>query len=213
MFIDALFSLNRSFFAFWGYFLVFAALFIESLPFIGAVLPGGTIVLLIAGLFSRWGFFELWKVLVVAISAAITIDIFGYCTGRYLKRFSFYRFLRNKFVNQETLDRIGRVAHGHTGKVLVFGRLNPVTRSMAPFIVGSERVNFWKFLLFNIIGAVLWVSLFISVGYIFGMSFHGIEGMERFVIWTTLAIVSGFYGYYVVCAVLSGRKKRNGKKK
>ncbi|GEM_PF-1510568 len=201
VFVETLLGMNRSFFAFWGYLIVFLALFIESTPFIGAFIPGGTIVLLLAGVLARFEFFVLWKVAVVAIVASISIDTFSYCFGRFVKKDFFHRFANKLFVRKATLERVGSVVHGHPGKALVFGRLNPVTRSIAPFIVGTERVKFSKFLFFNIIGSILWVVMFLFIGYMFGGNFTGVKEMESFVLWTTIAIVGGFYVYYLFNAL------------
>jgi membrane-associated protein len=207
-FTEILMHMNRSSFAVWGHLIVFVALFLESLPFIGALIPGGTIVLLLAGILSKWGFFTLWQVALVAIAASISIDTFSYALGRSVNRDFFHKCAGKCFVKKSVLERVGRTVHGHTGKALIFGRLNPVTRSIGPFIVGNERVNFGKFFLFNVIGGILWVIMFLFVGYMFGAGLSGIEEMEHFVLWTTIIIVSCFYGYYV----FNSLKGKNGKK-
>ena len=207
VFVETLLSLNREFFHFWGYVIVFLALFIESLPFIGAVIPGGTIILLLAGVLTRFGFFNLWEVAIVAIVASVAVDTFGYCLGRYVKRDFFHKYARKLFIKQSTLERVAGIVHGHIGKALMFGRLNPVTRSMGPFIVGTERIKFLKFFFFNVIGAILWVVMFIFIGYIFGGSFGGVGEMESFIVWTTLILVGGFYVYYVFSSFRNGKTK------
>lgn len=208
-FSEILMHMNRSSFALWGHVIVFVALFLESLPFVGAFIPGGTIILLLAGILAKWGFFVLWKVALVAIAASICIDTFSYCLGRSVGRDFFHRCAGKCFVKKSVLERVGRAVHGHTGKALIFGRLNPVTRATGPFIVGNERVNFWKFFLFNVIGGVLWVVMFIFLGYIFGAGLSGTDEMEHFVLWITIIIVACFYGYYVYLSL----KGKNGKKK
>jgi len=206
-FTETLLYMNRGSFALLGHVIVFAALFLESLPFVGAFIPGGTIVLLLAGILSKWGFFTLWKVGLVAIAASITIDTFSYLFGRSVSRDFFHRFANKLFVKKAVLEKVGRMVHGHTGKALVFGRLNPVTRSIGPFMVGNEKVHFPKFFLFNVIGGVLWVTMFLFIGYLFGSGLGSIAEMEYFVLWITIAIVSCFYGYYVAVSL----KGDNGK--
>ena len=206
-FTEMLLYMNKSSFALWGHVIVFAALFLESLPFVGAFIPGGTIILLFAGILSKWGFFTLWKVGIVAIAASITIDTFNYYLGRRVSRDFFHRCAGKLFVKKSVLERVGRAVHGPTGKALIVGRLNPVTRAIGPFIVGNERVSFAKFFLFNVIGGVLWVVMFLFLGYIFGAGLNGIEEMEHFVLWTTVAIVACFYGYYVIHSLRGGRNK------
>ena len=164
-------------------------------------------MLLLAGILSKWGFFTLWKVGLVAIAASISIDTFSYALGRGVGKDFFHRFAGKLFVKRSVLERVGRAVHGHTGKALIFGRLNPVTRSIGPFMVGNERVSFWRFFLFNVIGGILWVIMFLFLGYIFGAGLQSVEAMEYFVLWTTIAIVCCFYGYYLFTSL-----KGNGKK-
>lgn len=203
-FTEVLLHMNRSSFALWGHVIVFVALFLESLPFVGAFIPGGTIVLLLAGILAKWGFFSLWKVGLVAIAASIAIDTFGYCLGRNVSKDFFHRSANRLLVKKSVLERICKMVHGHTGKALVFGRLNPVTRSIGPFIVGNEKVNFWKFFFFNVVGGVLWVVMFLFVGYLFGGGLESAQEMEHFVLWVTVAIVGCFYGYYVISSLRGG---------
>jgi membrane-associated protein len=196
--VENLFYMNRSFFHFWGYFFVFLILFLESLPFLGAFIPGGTILLLLAGLLTRFGFFSLWKVLLVAFSASIAIDFFGYMCGRQVDRDFLHKYTKYLLVSRDTLERVGRIVHGHTGKSLILGRLNPVTRAIAPFLVGVENVKFYKFLIWNVIGGALWVTLFIFLGYLFGGSLAIAKVAELYILGGTILIAGGFYIYYII---------------
>jgi membrane-associated protein len=207
MFIENILYMNRSFFHLWGYVFVFIALFLESLPFIGAFIPGGAVILLLSGLLARFEFFSLWKVAIVAIVASISIDTFGYMLGRLVNKDFFHRSAKRLFIKKEVLERVGRIVHGHTGKALIFGRINPITRSMAPFIVGTERVNFLRFFIFNVIGGVLWVMMFLFIGYLFGGNFKGVESLESFILWTTVILVGGFYFYFVLTNLRAGKDK------
>jgi len=207
VFVETLLGMNRSFFAVWGYVWVFAILFLESFPFIGAFVPGGTILLIICGLLVRFGFFSLWKILIIAIFSSITIDCVGYIWGRNVDKSFLHKYMRFLLIKKETLERVGRIVHGHTGKALILGRLNPVTRSIAPFIVGSEDIGFWKFFLWNVIGGILWVTLFIFVGYLFGGSLEVMKAAEFYIVAGTITIAGGFYLYYIINLLMQGREK------
>jgi len=207
VFVETLLGMNRSFFAVWGYVWVFAILFLESFPFIGAFVPGGTILLIICGLLVRFGFFSLWKILIIAVFSSVTIDIVGYVWGRNVDKSFLHKYMRFLLIKKETLERVGRIVHGHTGKALILGRLNPVTRSIAPFIVGSEDIGFWKFFFWNVVGGVLWVTLFIFVGYIFGGSLEVMKAAEFYIVAGTIAIAGGFYLYYIINLLRQGSEK------
>jgi membrane-associated protein len=207
VFVENLFYMNRAFFGFWGYFFVFVILFLESIPFFGAFVPGGTILLLLSGLLARFGFFSLWKILLVAFFASVTIDITGYLWGRGVNKDFLHKYVKFLLVKKELLERMGKIVHGHTGKALVLGRLNPVTRSIAPFLVGNEHVGFWKFFFWNVVGGALWVTLFIFLGYIFGGSFEVMKAAEAYIVGGTILIAGGFYGYYIFGLLRHGTEK------
>jgi membrane-associated protein len=207
VFVETLLGMNRSFFAVWGYVWVFAILFLESIPFFGAFIPGGTILLILSGLLVKLGFFSLWKILLVAFFASVTIDVLGYLWGRRVEKDFLHKYARFLLVKKETLEKVGKIVHGHTGKSLIFGRLNPVTRSIAPFIVGTENVGFWKFFFWNIVGGALWVTLFIFLGYIFGGSLEVMKAAEVYIIWGIVVIAGGFYLYYIVDLLRHGTDK------
>ena len=205
--IENLLGMSRDFFVLWGYIVVFLTIFLESLPFIGAFIPGGFITLLLSGFLAKLEFFVLWKIILVAIIASILIDTFGYLLGRFVDRDFFRQHSRILLVKRKTIEKVIRVVHENIGKSLIVGRINPITRSIAPFVVGNERVGFVKFLFYNFLGGVLWVTTFICIGYLFGNSFQVIQDIEKYVWWTIIVLVVGFY----ICYLGESFKKFFGK--
>jgi membrane-associated protein len=195
---DALLSVSVNFYATFGYLLVFVLLFLESLPFIGAFIPGGILVLFLGGFIARLGFMNIWIMLGVAFLASISIDSFGYYLGRCSDSKFWRKPLKYMMLTESSVEKIGKIVRGHPGKALIFGRLNPVTRAIAPFVVGTEKVKFPKFFLFNVIGGALWVVLFSFAGYIFGHQFLFAETLEKWVVGITLFLAIGFYIWYLV---------------
>ena len=207
---ENLLGMSREFFSLWGYLIVFVALFLESFPFLGAFIPGGIITLLLSGFLAKLGFFLLWKIVLVAIVAAILIDIFGYLFGRFVSKDFFHRHARILLVKRKTLEKVGRIVRGHTGKSLIIGRMNPVTRSIAPFIVGNERVSFAKFFFYDVVGGILWVTTFVFIGYMFGNSYQFVQNTERYILWATVILLGGFYVYYMGNIFKEFFSKKNG---
>jgi len=205
--VEWILEMNRSFFAFWGYFWVFVILFLESIPFFGAFVPGGTILLIICGLLARFGFFGLWEIWIVTFVASVLIESLGYFWGREVSRDFLHKYAKYLLVKKEVLERVGRIVHGHTGKALIIGRFNPVTRSIAPFMVGHEKVNFWKFIFWNLVGGALWVTLFIFAGYLFGGSLEVMKTAELYIVAGTILIAGGFYFYYFIEFLKKGSEK------
>lgn len=212
VFVEVLMGMNKEFFVFWGYLVVFIALLLESFPFIGAFIPGGIILLLFSGLLVKLGFFILWKLILVLIAASILIDLFGYFLGRFISKDFFHRHAKILFIKKEVLEKVGKIVHGHTGKSLMFGKLNPITRSIAPFIVGNEKINFSKFFFYSIVGAILWITMFVFIGYIFGNSFQVLQGTEKYILWSMIFLLGGYYFYYInnLFREFFGKSKKGG---
>jgi membrane-associated protein len=192
---EVLLSMNGNFFSFWGYVLVFGVLLIESIPFVGAFIPGGTVLLLLAGVLVKLGYFNLWTVLIGSMSVLFLVNIGGYFFGVHHPRRPLYRNACWVLINREMLEQVGSVVHGHTRKALLFGRLNPITRSIAPFLMGLQRVNFWTFLLYDLLGAALWVGGFVTLGYFIGNTLDLAKAAEIYIIWITVILAGAFYLY------------------
>ncbi|MFH0808517.1 MAG: DedA family protein [archaeon] len=197
VFVEGLLGMSREFFGFWGYAVVFIAIFLESFPFLGAFVPGGIIALFLCGFLTKLGYFVLWEIVLVAVIASISIDMVGYffgrsrCVGFLCKRSRIF------LVKQHTIERIGRIVKKNAGKSLIFGKMNPVTRSITPFIIGNERIGFHKFIFYSILSSVLWVVFFVSIGYLFGNSLEFVRHAERLIVWLMVVFLGGFYVYYI----------------
>ena len=190
-------GMSRDFFGLWGYMVVFAAIFLESFPFLGAFVPGGIIALVICGFLVKLGYFVFWKIIVVAGLASFLIDIFGYVLGRSRNREFLHRRAGIFLVKYKTIEKVIGLVHGHAGKSLILGKINPITRSIAPFVFGNERVPFLKFLFFSFIGSVVWVGSFIFLGFILGNSYEVVVVAERYILWVGGILLGGFYIYYL----------------
>jgi len=207
MFVELIQGLAGDVWTFWLYVGFFLVILIEGLPLIGSFIPGGSIILLLAGILSRLGYFSLYGMALNLIIASIITDTIGYFFGRSCAKRSFRRVARSLFVKKGLIEGVRKIVHGHTGKALIIGRLNPITRSIAPFVVGNERVPFAKFIFFNIVGGITWVFMLIFIGYIFGASVV-VEKVEWFIIISTGILVGGYYTHYIFD--LLKNKLRNG---
>ncbi len=197
VFIEGLFGMSRDFFSFWGYAVVFFAIFLESFPLLGSFVPGGLIALLICGFLVKLGYFVFWKIIAVGAMASFLVDVFGYKLGEGRERNFFHRRAGIFLVKRCTIEKVIRLVHGHTGKSLILGKINPITRSIAPFVFGNERVSFPKFLFFSFVGSLLWVGSFVFLGYLLGNSYEVVAVAERYILWVGGTFIGGFYAYYL----------------
>ena len=113
-----------------------------------------------------WGL-NLFVTLAVFYAAAIL----GNTSNYWIARFFGSRIIDSGKVKSLTPERMAKLDHffeKYGGLTIVITRFMPFLRTFAPFIAGTGHMNFAKFTLFNAIGGISWVSLFVLVGYFFG---------------------------------------------
>ncbi len=146
---------------------LFLVVFIETGVVFFPFLPGDSL-LFACGVFSAdgWGL-NLFATLVVFYAAAIL----GNTSNYWIARFFGSRIIDSGKVKALTPERMAKLDHffaKYGGLTIVITRFMPFFRTFAPFIAGTGHMNFGKFTLFNCIGGISWVTLFVLVGYFFG---------------------------------------------
>ena len=76
--------------------------------------------------------------------------------------------LFHRLLNRDHLAKAHAFFERHGGKAVVLGRFVPIVRTFAPFVAGIARMGYRRFALFNVIGGIAWVALFIGAGHAFG---------------------------------------------
>lgn len=153
-----------------GYVLLALVSVVESLPFIGSVVPGHTTIVL-AGFLSKLGVFNLWYVVSVASIGALIGDAAAYFIGKKYGLNLIKKAGKYFLIQEESIEKAKKVIDTHTGKALILGRFNPVTRSITPFLVGASGAHLKRFWLYDIVGAITWSISSVFIGYIFGASY------------------------------------------
>jgi len=121
-------------------------------------------LIFIVGTFAASGFFNLLLIWVVLVTAAIAGDSLNYLIGSYFGR----KISRMSFVSQEYLYKTEKFYEKYGGKTIVLARFVPIIRTFAPFVAGIGKMNYFYFLFYNIIGGLVWVSIFLFGGYYLG---------------------------------------------
>ena len=151
----------------WVYTPLFIIVFIETGLVFFPFLPGDSL-LFAAGVFSAdGGGLHLGATLLVFYAAAIL----GNTSNYWIARLFGSRIIDSGKVGALTPERMAKLDHffeRYGGLTIVITRFMPFFRTFAPFIAGTGHMNFAKFTLFNCIGGISWVSLFVLVGYFFG---------------------------------------------
>jgi membrane-associated protein len=149
----------------WTHLILFLIVFCETGLVVTPFLPGDSL-LFAAGTFAALGALDLWLVVLLLIVAAIAGDTVNYWIGAYIGPRAFSGDIR--FLRKEYLDRTHAFYEKHGGKTIILARFVPIIRTFAPFVAGVGAMSYPKFITYNVVGAVLWVGLFVLGGYFFG---------------------------------------------
>ena len=157
----------------WGYLLLFALTLLEASAFIGLFVPGET-ALLLGGFLAYQGKLNLALVIVVTVIGGVLGDSAGYEIGRHLGE----RMKRTWFgrkIGQERWERARTYVRDKGGKAVLLGRFVGILRALVPAVAGDSRMPYSTFLLWNVIGALLWGPAVVIGGYLAGRSWRVIE--------------------------------------
>jgi membrane-associated protein len=147
------------------YIVLFAIIFCETGLVVLFFFPGDTL-LFIAGAFCATGQMSYPLLMALLIVAAVTGNTLNYYIGEAIGQRMFTHNYR--WINKDALRRTHDFFEKHGGKTIILARFVPVVRTFAPFVAGVSDMTHWRFQLYNITGAVLWVASLVTAGYFFG---------------------------------------------
>ena len=152
-------------YGFWTYAILFGIIFAETGFVITPFLPGDSLIFA-AGALAVRTILNPWMLFAVMTTAGILGDSVNYAIGHAIGPRVFKEDVR--FLKREYLDRTHEFYEKHGGKTIILARFLPIVRTFAPFIAGVGAMNYSRFLLFNVVGAIIWVGGFTFLGYNFG---------------------------------------------
>jgi membrane-associated protein len=148
------------------YAILFAIVFAETGLVVTPFLPGDSL-LFAAGAVAALGSLNAGLLAVGLIAAAIVGDTVNYHVGKAIGP----RVMKgesSRLFNKKHLDKTHAFFDKYGGKTIILARFVPIVRTFAPFVAGAGAMNYRKFIVFNIVGACLWVTLMLGSGFLLG---------------------------------------------
>ena len=149
----------------WIYAILFLIVFCETGLVVTPFLPGDSL-LFAAGGIAAIGSMNIHLMVAVLIAAAIIGDAVNFMIGKYFGE-KLFANPDSKIFKRSYLDKTHAFYEKYGGKTIIIARFVPIVRTFAPFVAGMAKMDYGKFIRYNVIGAVLWVVLFSYIGYFF----------------------------------------------
>ncbi|MEI6058512.1 MAG: VTT domain-containing protein [archaeon] len=172
-----------------AYPILFVVIFLETGVVVTPFLPGDSLIF-VAGALSSQGLLSFFWLFITLSVAAILGDSVNYFIGKFLGG----KVKHLKFINEEHIGKTEKFYEQHGGKTLIIARFIPIVRTFAPFIAGVGKMKYSRFFGYNVFGGLLWVAIFLSLGFFFGNFPFVKENLSAFIIFIVLlSFVPGLY--------------------
>lgn len=167
-----------------GYLGVSGIIFAESGLLIGFFLPGDSL-LFTAGFLASQGVLDIYLLIPLLFLAAVIGDNVGYTFGYRLGP-KIFKKEDSIFFDKENITRAQLFFEKHGGKALILARFIPVIRTFTPILAGVGKMHYLTFVIYNVIGGLLWAVGLLSLGYFLG---NIIPNVDRYLLPIVLAII------------------------
>ena len=153
----------------WIYGILFIIIFCETGLVVTPFLPGDSLLFATGALvaISASAGLDINVMALVVISAAIIGNVVNYTIGRFFGE-QLFRDPKSKIFRRDYLDKAHTFYEKHGAAAIILTRFVPILRTFAPFVAGMSGMKYPRFMAYNVIGALLWVGIFLYAGYFFG---------------------------------------------
>lgn len=150
-----------------AYVFMFGIIFIETGLVVTPFLPGDSLIFATGAIAAAGGPISILLLIPLLYVAAVAGDTANYQIGHMLRE-KVNRREHIRFIKQEYLDRTQSFFERHGGKAITIARFVPIIRTFAPFVAGVGEMPYRRFLGYNVVGGISWVTLMFCIGYFFG---------------------------------------------
>lgn len=167
----------------------------------------GEIILILAGFAAHRGYFHLPLVIGIALLGTLIGDQFYFFLGRNRGRAVLAKHPRWN----ERVDRFSRLMHTYDTVILITFRFMYGLRTIAPFAIGLSNISTKKFVIFNVISAVIWATTIGSLGYLFGQVMEVVlENVKRYEL-AFMAVLLAIASAVFLIRIYQNRKRGQSK--
>lgn len=151
----------------WVYAILFAIVFAETGLVVTPFLPGDSLLFAVGALATSTGKLDPWWCAGLVILAVFCGDNVNYWIGRTLGPRVFSKE-DSLFFHRKHLERTEQFYNKYGSRTVILARFVPIVRTFAPFVAGIGKMPYGRFILFSSIGSVLWTTVCLGAGVLFG---------------------------------------------
>jgi membrane-associated protein len=181
-----------------GLVLLLLIIFAETGLFFGFFLPGDSL-LFAAGLLAESPYLDtpVTLLIILIIIAAVLGTTVGYGVGRWAKTYLENR-ADNFFYRKKYIEMTEAFYQRHGMMAFVLGRFLPIVRTFVPILAGMTHIDFKQFLIYNILGASIWVVTMVMAGHLLGNAFPNLIEYLEYIVFgmilvTAIPLVVSFF--------------------
>jgi membrane-associated protein len=152
----------------WFYAAMFAVIFCETGLVVTPILPGDSLLFALGTMAAAKGSSLSMPLLFgLLVTAAVVGDAVNYAIGWRLGP-KVFKYENSRLLNKKHLLRAQEFYEKYGNKTIILARFVPIVRTFAPFVAGIGKMQYRRFAIYNVVGAVAWVAICLFGGYRFG---------------------------------------------
>ncbi|MDO4813652.1 MAG: VTT domain-containing protein [Gemella sp.] len=164
---DHLGQLMTTYGPWWMYAIIFLIIFVETGVVVMPFLPGDSLLFAAGALWAATGN-NIFLLVLLCIVAGFLGDGCNYFIGKYFSGYLKSKSWFKRVVKDENIEDAEKFIAKHGGKSVFLARFFPIIRTIVPFTVGAGNMEYKRFMVFNLAGAITWCVSFLTAGYLFG---------------------------------------------